>query len=124
MLKDILATPVSPSFYRRMKNGEIAQKTEDLVGPYELHDFFLYHMLRFGETPSKIYRLSTIAFDGIYSGDIIMHWLKTFIRRFFLSAVQAFLHTRRSEGRLCNPLPPRRLAYAVRRVSRALAFRA
>lgn len=83
VLEDILATPVSPELLPADKNGEIAQKTEDLVGPYELHDFFLYHMLRFGETPAKIYRLAIIAFDGVYSGDIIMHWLKTFIRRFF-----------------------------------------
>ena len=83
VLEDILATPVSPELLPADENGEIAQKTEDLVGPYELHDFFLYHMLRFGETPSKIYRLALIAFDGIYSGDVILHWLKTFIRRFF-----------------------------------------
>ncbi len=83
VLEDILATPVSPELLPADKNGEIAQKTEDLVGPYELHDFFLYHMLRFGETPAKIYRLALIAFNGVYSGDIIMHWLKTFIRRFF-----------------------------------------
>lgn len=83
VLEDILATPVSPELLPADKNGEIAQKTEDLVGPYELHDFFLYHMLRFGETPAKIYRLALIAFDGVYSGDIIMQWLKTFIRRFF-----------------------------------------
>ena len=83
VLEDILATPVSPELLPADENGEIVQKTEDLVGPYELHDFFLYHMLRFGETPSKIYRLALIAFDGIYSGDVILHWLKTFIRRFF-----------------------------------------
>ncbi len=83
VLEDILDTPVSPELLPADENGEIVQKTEDLVGPYELHDFFLYHMLRFGETPSKIYRLALIAFDGVYSGDIIMHWLKTFIRRFF-----------------------------------------
>ena len=83
MLEDILATPVSPELLPADKNGEIAQKTEDLVGPYELHDFFLYHMLRFGETPAKIYRLALIAFDGVYSGDTILRWLKTFIRRFF-----------------------------------------
>ena len=83
VLEDIRATPVSPELLPADKNGEIAQKTEDLVGPYELHDFFLYHMLRFGETPAKIYRLALIAFGGVYSGDIIMHWLKTFIRRFF-----------------------------------------
>ena len=83
VLEDILATPVSPELLPADENGEIVQKTEDLVGPYELHDFFLYHMLRFGETPSKIYRLVFIAFDGIYSEDVILHWLKTFIRRFF-----------------------------------------
>ena len=61
----------------------MTQKTEDLVGPYELHDFFLYHMLRFGFTPSKIFRLARRAFSEIYSDAVILHWLRTFTRRFF-----------------------------------------
>ena len=65
------------------KDGVIAQKTEDLVGPYELHDFFLYYVLRFGFTPAKIYRLARLAFAGVYGDDMILKWLKTFYRRFF-----------------------------------------
>ena len=66
-----------------VENGEIAQKTEDLVGPYELHDCFLYHILRPGERPKKIYRLALIAFDGVYDRETVKHWLTVFIRRFF-----------------------------------------
>ena len=65
------------------EEGEISQKTEDLVGPYELHDFFLYYMLRFGFPPKKIYRLAKLAFYGIYEEDVILHWLRNFYRRFF-----------------------------------------
>ncbi len=83
VLLDILDTPVSPELLPADDKGEIAQKTEDLVGPYELHDFFLYHMVRLGETPKKVYRMSLIAFNGIYDKDIIKKWLKVFIRRFF-----------------------------------------
>ncbi|MEE1330362.1 MAG: NAD(+) synthase, partial [Acutalibacteraceae bacterium] len=83
VLFDILDTPVSPELLPATSNGEIAQKTEDLVGPYELHDFFLYHMLRFGESPKKIYRLALEAFGSDYSPETVAHWLKVFIRRFF-----------------------------------------
>ena len=83
VLCDILDTPVSPELLPANQNGEIAQKTEDLVGPYELHDFFLYHILRLGERPKKIYRLALIAFDGIYDRETVKHWLTVFIRRFF-----------------------------------------
>ena len=82
VLLDILDTPVSPELLPP-ENGEIAQKTEELVGPYELHDFFLYHMLRFAEEPRKILFLAAHAFEGIYSRGEILHWLKTFYRRFF-----------------------------------------
>ena len=61
----------------------LAQKTENLVGPYELHDFFMYYMLRYGFSPSKIFRIACLAFAGTYSKDVIMKWLKTFYRRFF-----------------------------------------
>ena len=81
-LLDVLDTPVSPELLPP-ENGEIAQKTEDLVGPYELHDFFLYYMLRFGFTPAKIFRLARIAFEGAYDEETILKWLKTFYRRFF-----------------------------------------
>lgn len=81
-LLDVLDTPVSPELLPP-EDGKISQKTEDLVGPYELHDFFLYYMLRFGFTPEKIYRLAQIAFAGTYENDFILKWLKTFFRRFF-----------------------------------------
>ena len=83
VLLDILDTPVSPELLPADEKGEIAQKTEDLVGPYELHDFFLYHILRNGESPKKIYRLALIAFCGDYDKDTIKHWLNVFIKRFF-----------------------------------------
>lgn len=81
-LYDVLDTPVSPELLPPEK-GEISQKTEDLVGPYELHDFFLYHMLRCGSSPKKIYRIARIAFDGVYDADFILKWEKIFYRRFF-----------------------------------------
>ncbi len=82
VLLDVLDTPVSPELLPP-KDGEIAQKTEDLVGPYELHDFFLYYMLRYGFAPDKVYRLAVHAFDGIYDEDVILKWIKTFYKRFF-----------------------------------------
>ena len=82
VLEDILATPVSPELLPP-KDGKIAQKTEDLVGPYELHDFYLYYMLRFGFAPSKIYRLAKEAFAGEYDEETTLKWLRTFYRRFF-----------------------------------------
>ena len=91
ILMDVLDTPVSPELLPLGKNGEMLQKTEDTVGPYELHDFFLYYMLRFGFNPSKIYELAKIAFsveeeagDELYSHETILKWLKTFYRRFFM----------------------------------------
>ena len=82
VLYDVLDTPVSPELLPP-KDGDIAQKTEDLVGPYELHDFFLYYMLRFGYEPAKIFRLAEVTFDGDYDRETILKWLKTFCRRFF-----------------------------------------
>ena len=82
VLYDILSTPVSPELIPP-KDGEISQVTEDIVGPYELHDFFLYYFVRFAFPPSKIFRLAKIAFAKTYSDDIIFKWLETFIRRFF-----------------------------------------
>lgn len=81
-LYDVLDTPVSPELLPP-EDGKISQKTEDLVGPYELHDFFLYYMLRQGFSPAKIYRLAKIAFAGTYEDAFILKWLKTFCRRFF-----------------------------------------
>ena len=82
-LYDVLDTPVSPELLPPDKSGKIAQKTEDLVGPYELHDFFLYNMLRNCFAPKKIYYLAGIAFQGIYTNDVILKWMKVFYRRFF-----------------------------------------
>ena len=91
ILLDILDTPVSPELLPVGKNGEMLQKTEDTVGPYELHDFFLYYVLRFGFSPSKIYFLAKLAFakkeeedDELYSHETILKWLRTFYRRFFM----------------------------------------
>lgn len=82
VLRDVLDTPVSPELLPPT-DGEISQKTEDLVGPYELHDFFLYNMLRAGFAPAKVYRLAKIAFAGKYDEATILKWHKTFYRRFF-----------------------------------------
>ncbi len=82
VLEDILDTPVSPELLPPV-NGEISQKTEDIVGPYELHDFFLYYLLRFGFGPGKIFRLAEKAFAGQYDSQVIGKWLETFFRRFF-----------------------------------------
>ena len=83
VLKDVLDTPVSPELLPADHNGNIAQKTEDLVGPYELHDFFLYYFVRFGFTPDKIFYLAKQAFNEFYTEDIIAKWLKVFLKRFF-----------------------------------------
>ena len=82
VLLDILDTPVSPELLPA-ENGEISQKTEDIVGPYELHDFFLYHFLRHGCTPKDLQRRAEIAFRGVYDRETIRKWLQTFLRRFF-----------------------------------------
>ena len=82
VLLDVLDTPVSPELLPP-EDGVISQKTEDLVGPYELHDFFLYYVLRFGFTPSKIYHLAQKALGGKYETAVILKWLRSFYRRFF-----------------------------------------
>ncbi|MGN1088962.1 MAG: NAD(+) synthase [Huintestinicola sp.] len=83
VLRDVLDTPVSPELLPPSEDGTISQKTEDIVGPYELHDFFLYYTVRCGFAPSKIYRIAKNAFAGVYDDETIMKWLRTFIRRFF-----------------------------------------
>lgn len=83
ILMEIIDTPVSPELKPADSEGNITQKTEDLVGPYELHDFFLYHIFRFGARPSKVYFLARKAFEGVYDDATILKWLNTFIRRFF-----------------------------------------
>ena len=83
VLLDILDTPISPELIPAKEGEEISQKTEDLIGPYELHDFFLYHVLRNGFGPAKIFSMARIAFSGVYDASVIKHWLLTFYRRFF-----------------------------------------
>ena len=83
VLMDILDTPISPELLPPDAEGKIAQKTEDLVGPYALHDFFLYYALRYGFTPTKIYTLACRAFEGDFDSQTIKKWLKNFYRRFF-----------------------------------------
>lgn len=115
VLYDILDTPVSPELLPP-KEGEIAQKTEDIVGPYELHDFFLYHMLRFGYMPSKIYRIAKITFEGEYEAQTIYRWLSTL----FIGSSASSLSVRvcrmvqkweaslchREETCVCQAMPP------------------
>ncbi len=83
VLRDIIDTPISPELLPPDKDGNITQKTEDSVGPYELHDFFMYYIIRYGFTPRKIYYMAKRAFNGSYEKDVILKWLKTFYRRFF-----------------------------------------
>lgn len=83
ILLDILDTPVSPELLPKSENGEISQKTEDIIGPYELHDFFLYHLMRYGATVDKILFMAEHAFSGTYGRDEIRKWLKFFLKRFF-----------------------------------------
>ena len=83
MIRDILATPISPELLPPETSGQISQQTEDIVGPYALHDFFLYYMLRFGFRPEKVYTLACRAFDGEFDGKTVKKWLKVFYHRFF-----------------------------------------
>ena len=83
VLLDVLNTPVSPELLPPDNNGEIAQKTEDVVGPYELHDYFLYYLVRCGFTPSKIYYMAKLSFSGKYDNATIKKWLTVFVKRFF-----------------------------------------
>ncbi len=83
ILMDIVDTPVSPELLPNNETDAINQKTEDIVGPYELHDFFIYYFVGFGFSPSKILRMAVLAFDGVYSKETIKKWLVVFIRRFF-----------------------------------------
>ena len=83
VLKDIIDTPISPELLPPDEHGNIVQKTEDSVGPYELHDFFLYYVMRFGYSPEKIFYLAKRAFAGTYDAATILKWMKMFYRRFF-----------------------------------------
>ena len=82
VLEDILDTPVSPELLPP-EDGKITQKTEDKIGPYELHDFYLYYMLRFGYSPARIYDMAIRTFEGIYDKEAILKWMKVFYGRFF-----------------------------------------
>jgi len=82
IIDDILERPISPELLPH-QNDKIVQKTEDIIGPYELHDFFLYHFIKYGATPKKILFLAEIAFRDIYSRETVKKWLKLFIKRFF-----------------------------------------
>jgi len=82
-LFDVVNTPVSPELLPADDKGEIAQKTEDLVGPYEIHDFYLYYMLRYGYSPEKLYRLACYTLGEAYDSETLKKWLKVFVRRFF-----------------------------------------
>ena len=82
-LTDIVNTPISPELLPPDAKGEIAQQTESIVGPYALHDFFLYNVIRYGFEPDKIYMLAKKAFSNDFDGETILKWLKTFYRRFF-----------------------------------------
>ena len=82
-LYDILDTPVSPELLPADADGKIAQKTEDLVGPYELHDFYLYYFIRYGFTPTKLYRMAQSAWGKKYSDEVLKKWLQVFFKRFF-----------------------------------------
>ena len=115
-LLDIIDTPISPELIPADENGNIKQKTEDLVGPYELHDFFLYHFLRFGFRPAKIYYLACVAFRGQEMAD-------QFLPPFLYSAIQAFLFARWSESWFGIVKPAGRLAYAERCQCRFMASR-
>ena len=94
-LFDILDTPVSPELLPAKENGEIEQKTEDIVGPYELHDYFLYNFAGRGYKPSKIYALAKKAFEGRFDGETIYKWLTVFIKRFI---TQQFKRSASPEG--------------------------
>ena len=131
-LEDVAATPVSPELLPADESGNIAQKTEDIVGPYELHDFFLYNFVRQGFPPSKILFLAMHAFDGRYDRATVIKWLRIFFRRFF---AQQFKRSALPdgpkvgsvslwpEGRLGHALPARRLAHAVGCLGRRVAAR-
>ena len=120
-LLDIVDTPISPELIPADEHGNIKQKTEDLVGPYELHDFFLYHFLRFGASPAKIYFLAKRAFGETYDDATLKKWLHTFFRRFFQQQFKRSCLPDEYESRFHQPLPTWRLANAERRNGYALA---
>ena len=116
-LLDVLDTPISPELLPADESGDIAQKTEDLVGPYELHDFFLYHTLRSGFAPKKVLMLARMAFGERYETGVIIKWLDTFYRRFFAQSQALCLPDGVKVGSVCSPRAG--LAYAERRLGGA-----
>ena len=122
VLEDILATPVSPELLPP-KEGEIAQKTEDLVGPYELHDFFLYYAVRWGFRPRKVFRLAEYALGEKYDRATRLQLVAEFLPPLLRPAVQALLPAGRTEGRFRDPLAQRGLADALGRCRNAVAGR-
>ena len=98
---DVLDTPISPELLPPDAEGKISQQTEDLVGPYALHDFFLYHILRYGFTPTKIYPMACRAFKEDFAPDVIKKWLRTFYWRFF---TQQFKRNCMPDGAKAGPL--------------------
>jgi len=100
-LQDILSSPVSPELLPPGASGETGQKTEDVIGPYALHDFFLYYVVRYGFAPSKIVSLAEVAFSGQYDKDTILKWLEVFYRRFF---TQQFKRSCMPDGPKVGPI--------------------
>jgi NAD+ synthase (glutamine-hydrolysing) len=101
VLKDVLDTPISPELLPPDAEGKISQQTEDLVGPYALHDFFIYHALKFGFVPEKIYTMACRAFANDFDKETIKKWLKSFYRRFF---TQQFKRSCMPDGAKAGPL--------------------
>ena len=123
VLDDVLNTPISPELVAGGEPGAVFQKTEEIIGPYELHDFFLYHFARWESRPAKIQALAEQAFEGRYDAATIRRWLRVFVHAVLRQSVEAVGHARRAEGWLRGALAAGRLAYAVRRRRRALAER-
>ena len=122
ILLDIVATEISPELLPAGKDDTILQATEGVIGPYELHDFFLYHFLRYGAAPEKILYLAEQAqFDRPYTADELRHWLRSLYQALLRQPVQAFLFARWTEGRLDQPVAARRLADAERRAGGRVA---
>lgn len=118
MLLDIVDTPISPELLPADEKGEIVQKTEDLVGPYELHDFFLYHFVRFGCRPAKLHFMACRAFAGKYDAKTVKKWLTVFLRRFFSQQFKRSALPDGPESGIGQSVAPRGLAYAERRFAR------
>ena len=114
VLESVLKTPISPELLPPGADGAISQATESIIGPYELHDFFLYHYLRNGFAPSKIYALARESFAGAYPTDTIKRWMKLFFEQVLQPAVQTHHAAAGSEGGHGQPVATRRLAHAGR----------